>query len=49
MSKRNKRFFRKIKIALLQISAYLFMIFLVILAVCLIVSIPEIIGGLIFG
>lgn len=44
-----KRFFKNIAMDLLRISAYLLMIFLAVYAVCFLMSLPEIIGMLIFG
>ena len=49
MSKRNKRIFRRIKRTAFQFAVYLFMIFLAIVAVSVVLSLPEIIGLLIFG
>lgn len=49
MNKRNKHFFRKIKMDLIRFSVYFFTAFLVVLAVCFVISLPEIIGTLIFG
>lgn len=49
MTKRNKRFFRMLKRDLIRLAIYLLIIFLAIWVVCFVLSIPEIIGGLIFG
>lgn len=49
MTKKTKRIFRQIKKAVFQLAVYSAMLFLVILAVCVFVSIPEIIGALMFG
>lgn len=49
MIKKIKRFFRKNKMAFLQLAVYLFTIFLAVLAVCFILGLPEIIATLICG
>ena len=49
MTKKTKRFFRKLKMDMLRLSVYAVIAFLAILTACFILSIPEIIGMLIFG
>lgn len=46
MTKRNKRFFRMLKMDLIRLAIYLLIAFLAVLAVCFVLSIPEIIGSL---
>lgn len=48
-NKKTRRIFREIKVAVFQLAIYLLMILLAVFAVCFILSIPEIIGLLIFG
>lgn len=49
MSKKTKRFFRKLKMDLLRLAVYAVIILVTIFAILFIVSIPELIGWLIFG
>lgn len=48
-NKRIKRFFRDLQIAIFWLVFYSVCMFLAILAICFLVSIPDIIGCLIFG
>lgn len=47
--KKINRILKDIGMDMLRIAVYLFLIFLAVLAVCIFVSLPEIIGALIFG
>jgi hypothetical protein len=47
--KKFNRILKNIKMDLLRIAVYAIMIFVAIFAICFVVSIPEIIGMLIFG
>lgn len=49
MNKKIKRFFRKLKTDLLRLAIWFCVMFLAAFAVCFILSLPEIIGCLIFG
>lgn len=49
MTRKTKRFFRKIKLALIRLAVCAVLVFLAVFAICFILSLPEIICGLIFG
>lgn len=49
MTRKTKRFFREIKLAMLRIAVCAVMVFLAVFAICFVLSLPEIICGLIFG
>ena len=44
-----KRIFKNILMDLLRLAIYLIIVLLAILAICILASLPEIIGTLIFG
>jgi hypothetical protein len=47
--RKARRFLKMLKATALQLAAYVLFMYLIVLAVCIIVGLPEIIGAMIFG
>lgn len=48
MTKRNKRFFRMLKMDLIRLAVYAVMLFVAIWLLCFVLTLPEMIGTLVF-